>query len=146
MLVPRPTAFADQLTAIGLDPKNLPRLRELDPKQLRQVMELFKVSLGTRCRDCHAERYSEETPRKKVAEHMWDEFVRRLTIADGSPVFCDSCHQGKVQTLVRTDKSTLAKAMADAYVAKLRRTDGQEHRCTTCHVSDEDRSILARWR
>jgi hypothetical protein len=145
MTTPRPSTLATALDNIGLDVKNLPRLRDIPAKQLREVMELFKTSLGLRCRGCHAEKYSDPTPQKKIAEHMWDDFVRRLTLEDGSLVFCDSCHQGKAKTLDRSDKKALGEAMRASFVDKLKRADGQDHKCTTCHASESDFGIFARW-
>jgi cytochrome c7-like protein len=141
-----PTAMQAELQALALDPSNLPPIEKLDPKALRGVMKLIAKSLGAKCGDCHSEGdFAAPTPRKKVAAKMWDEFVVKLVFAsDGSPLFCDSCHQGRKKQLDRTDKKALATWMTANFVAKLKRKDDKDHDCETCHVNMEMR-FLNRW-
>jgi hypothetical protein len=145
MKAPVPTAMAADLQAIGLDAKNLPRIEKLEPKALRLVMKLFAKSLGAKCGDCHAEGdFAAPTRRKKVAAKMWNEFAAKLTMADASPLFCDSCHQGRLVQLDRRDKKALGQWMDANFVDKLKRKDGKDHGCETCHV-DMEMAFLTKW-
>lgn len=145
MKAPIPTAMIADLQALGLDAKNLPPIDRLDPRTLRGVMKLMARSLGIRCSDCHTEGdFSAPTRRKKIAARMWDEFAAKLTMADGSPVFCDSCHQGRVVQLDRSNKKALGQWMQASFVDGMKRKDGQEEECESCHV-DWDMKFLAKW-
>jgi hypothetical protein len=133
------------LQNLGLDPRNLPPLEKLDPKALRNVMKLMTRSLGVKCDDCHQEAdFALPTPRKRVAAKMWDEFVVKLTFADGAPLFCDSCHQGRMKGLDRTNKKALGSWMDANFVDQLRRKDEKPHGCETCHVMME-MQFLRQW-
>jgi len=134
------------LQAIGLDAKNLPPLKKLEPEKLRKVMKLFTRSLGAKCNDCHTEPMDAMTPRKRAAEQMWNHFVRGLAMADDSPVFCDSCHQGSFRILDRRDKKATEKWMDDSYVDKLKRKDGQENDCATCHGEAAEYHFVELWK
>jgi hypothetical protein len=161
MKAPIPTAMADDLRALGLDARNLPPIEKLEPRTLRGVMKLMARSLGVKCGDCHQEGdFAAPTRRKKIAAHMWDDFAAKMTLdGGGAPVvggmtaggvtgagalFCDSCHQGRVQLLDRRDKKALSKWMDDSFVAKLEQKDGKSTECETCHV-DMDMHFLAKW-
>lgn len=147
-----PTAMADDLRALGLDANSLPPIEKLEPRMLRGVMKLMAKSLGVKCGDCHQEGdFAAPTRRKKIAAHMWDEFVAKLALnAAGSPdapVFCDSCHQGRVVLLDRRDKKALGKWMDENFVAKLGgkvSRGGAPVECETCHV-DMDMHFLSKW-
>ena len=142
---PIPTAFTDDLRALGIDTTHPPRLDKLDARSLRGVMKLFARSLGVRCADCHEEHdFAAPTPRKKIATHMWNEFVAKLTLQGGSPLFCDSCHQGRTKLLDRRDKKALSTWMDDHFVSELARADGRSNDCETCHV-DMEMHLLAAW-
>jgi hypothetical protein len=142
---PVPTTMTGDLEAIGLNAKNLPPIEKLEPKMLRAVMKLMARSLGAKCGDCHQEGdFAATTRRKKIAARMWDDFAAKLAMADGSALFCDSCHQGRIQQLDRHDKKALARWMDDNFVAKLARKDGKSHECETCHV-DMEMHILSKW-
>jgi hypothetical protein len=142
---PIPTAFADDLKGLGLDPAKLPPMAKLEPKQLRGVMKLFTKSLGIKCADCHQDGdFAVATARKKIATQMWDQFAAKLTFSDGTPLFCDSCHQGRTKQLVRTDKKALSKWMDASFVQKLKRRNGAEHNCETCHV-EWNMTFLSSW-
>ncbi|MDP9149988.1 MAG: hypothetical protein M3O36_08630, partial [Myxococcota bacterium] len=65
--------------------------------------------------------------------------------SDGAALFCDSCHQGRMQQLDRSDKKRLARWMDDNFVSGLSRRDGGDHGCETCHVGME-MTFLAKWR
>jgi len=145
MKAPVASTMGTDLQALGLDPKNLPPIEKLDPKALRGVMKLLAKSLGGKCADCHSEGdFAAQTRRKKIATKMWDEFAAKLTTADGAPVFCDSCHQGRIIQLDRTDKKALAKWMEASFVDGLKRNDGKAEECESCHVGME-MHFLADW-
>jgi hypothetical protein len=145
MRPPIPSALGADLQALGVDPKNLPPIDKLDPKGLRGAMTLLARSLGAKCSDCHAEGdFAAPTRRKKIAAKMWNEFAAKLTTAEGSAVFCDSCHQGRIVQLDRTDKKALAKWMDANFVDGLKRKDGTAEECESCHVDMEMR-FLAKW-
>jgi hypothetical protein len=129
-----PSAMAADLAAIGLDPKKLPPLDKIEPQKLRKVMKTFTKALGVQCSACHdADDFKAATPKKAVATRMWNDFSRGLTFADGSPLYCDSCHQGRMESLDHADKKALSKWMQGEFVDKVKRVDGKEHGCETCH-------------
>jgi hypothetical protein len=142
---PVASATGPELAALGLDPKNLPRMDKLEPRALRGVMKLIARSLGVRCADCHVEGdFAAPTRRKKIAAHMWNEFAAGLSLADGSPLFCDSCHQGRIKLLDRSDKKALGKWMQASFVDGVARKDGQPEKCESCHV-DWNMTFLSTW-
>jgi hypothetical protein len=134
------------LKSLGLDAKSLPALNKLEPDKLRQVMKTFTKALGTTCSGCHDPNdFRAWTPKKKIASKMWDQFVRSLSMEDGSPVYCDSCHGGRMQFLDRHDKKALGAWMDANLVSKLKRNDKKDHGCPTCHGEDMDMHFLAKW-
>jgi hypothetical protein len=144
---PVPTSLVPDLQALGLDAARLPPIEKLEPRALRGVMKLMAKSLGIKCADCHKDGdFPAPTRRKKIAAKMWDEFVVKLAFAspDGAPLFCDSCHQGRVEQLDRRDKKALAKWMDDNFVARLKQKNGGAQECETCHV-DMEMQFLAIW-
>ena len=141
-----PTQMLAELAQIGIDPKNPPPLGKLEPQKLRGVMKLFSKALGVKCAHCHEEDMAAPTPDKKVAERMWNEYVRGLAFQDGAPLFCDSCHQGRALQLDRRDKKALSHWMDENFVGKLKRKDGKEHECATCHGDPPEYLFLAGWR
>lgn len=147
MKPPMNTAMAQDLTEIGLDPKNLPAMAKLEPDKLRKVMKLFSRSLGVQCNGCHLDDLAAATPRKRVAEKMWDDYARGFAMADGSALFCDSCHQGSTTVLDRTDKRALSKWMDASFVAKLKpKAKGASIECTTCHGEDHEMHFIDLWK
>lgn len=136
-----------ELREIGLDPRDLPPLSKMDPAMLRKVMKPFAKSLGVQCSHCHdTKSFKAPTPNKKIATHMWNDFVRGLAFQDGSPLFCDSCHGGKATFLDRSQMPALAEYMTANYVSLLARTDKKEHGCATCHGEPFEGKILYRMR
>jgi hypothetical protein len=138
------------LKAGGIDLKNLPTdldelVAEPDHERLKAVMESFKIALGTTCDGCHvkgamtSEDFKTATPKKAIAKRMWTDFVVALKKADvdGAPatsvLYCDSCHQGKMKFLDRTDTNALGRWMQTNFVAALSRKNAAAHDCTTCH-------------
>lgn len=140
------STMAGDLQDMGLDLKNLPPLEKLEPNKLRKVMRTFTKSLGAKCSDCHNESdYAAMTPMKKITLHMWNDYVRGLAFEDGTALYCDSCHQGKMKFLDRHDKKALGAWMDQNFVRKEKRRDGKEHGCETCHGDPFEPSILAKW-
>lgn len=127
------SAMAAELQGIGLDPKGLPAMSKLEPEKLRKVMKLMARSLGAKCSDCHLEDLHASTPRKKIAEKMWNDYARGLSTQEGAPVFCDACHQGRLTFLDRHDKKALGHWMDENLVDRVKRKDGKAHDCATCH-------------
>jgi hypothetical protein len=132
---PVASTMADDLTALGLDPKALPPLHSLDGDTMKEVMQTFTRSLGVRCNACHdTTDFAKPSPQKKIAERMWDDFARGLALKDGSgALYCDSCHQGKATFLDR--HTPLRTWMSANFVDKLKRNDSSENNCSTCHGS-----------
>ncbi|MFO0677503.1 MAG: cytochrome c3 family protein [Polyangiaceae bacterium] len=127
-----PSRLAADLQAIGLDPKALPTLDKISGDKLRKVMRTFTRALGAKCSDCHADDFSAPTDAKIIAERMWNDFTRTATV-DGQPLYCDSCHQGRMKFLERGDKKALSTWMDHEFVDRLTRTDGKEPGCDPCH-------------
>jgi hypothetical protein len=147
MVLVQPSTMLDRLRATGLDPKNLPPFEKLERHQLGVVMKTFAASLGLKCIGCHdLENFKKPSPRKEASKRMWNEFVRVLVLEDGSPVYCDSCHQGSVQVLDRRDKGLVSSFMDEIFVGKMKRADGKEHECGTCHGDPPDFKFLSTWR
>jgi hypothetical protein len=148
-----PSAMGADLKGMGLDPNALPPLDKLPPETLRKVMKTFSKALGARCSDCHiGGDFAAPTPRKAVATGMWNHFVRELSAKDGSPVYCDSCHQGTMTPLLdRHDDDALGQWMQANYVVPLKRRDAKdakdakEHKCATCHGEPFEGHFLKAW-
>jgi hypothetical protein len=139
--------MGEKLSRIGLDPRKLPPIGELDKSQLLAVMETFTESLGIPCSGCHAmQDMHADTRRKRVAKRMWNDFSRGLAFDNGDALYCDTCHQGHVYLLDRSDKAKLADYMSDQFVGRLKRADGRDHDCGTCHGDPPDFAFLAIWR
>ena len=140
------TSMAADLKALGLDPGALPPMDKLPPETLRKVMKTFTQTLGVRCDACHTKDFAAPTERKAVALGMWDHFVREMAAKDGAPVYCDSCHQGKLTPLLdRHDDKALAHWMEANFVAGLKQRDGKKHDCTTCHGDPFQGHFLKTW-
>ena len=141
------TAMADELKAIGLDVAALPPLDQLPPAQLRKVMKTFTKALGVRCGDCHVEAdFGAPTPRKAIAANMWTHFVRDVSMANGAPVYCDSCHQGKLTPLLdRHDKKALSNWMEQNFEDGLKLKSGAKNSCEACHGEPFESHFLKKW-
>jgi hypothetical protein len=139
--------MSDALREIGVDPTALPPLNKMDPDKLRKVMKTFTQSLGVQCSHCHEKDFKAPTRNKKIATHMWNDFARGLTIAEGaSPLYCDSCHNGKPTFLDRSDVPSISQYMTENYEAKLSRIDKAKHGCATCHGEPfAGKIFVARW-
>ncbi len=141
------TEFADRLKAIGVDVRNLPPLAKMDPQKLRLAMDYVAEATGADCTDCHKSEddLKAKTPRKAVAMHMWNDWSRELTTADGGPVFCDSCHHGSLKILDRRDTEKIAEFMKANMVGKLVRKDKKKESCATCHGEPFNNEFLEKW-
>jgi hypothetical protein len=143
---PVTSALGTELQAAGLDLHDLPSLDKLTPSQLQTVMKSFTTALGISCTGCHAQHdFAAATPQKNVARRMWTDFLGRLQFADGTPLYCDSCHQGKQTFLDRSDPTALTAWMKLAFVDPLQRKDGQPHACSTCHGDPFNPEFLSTW-
>lgn len=137
--------LTSDLEALGLDARHLPALDALEPDALRGVMKLFSRSLGAPCAACHKDDdFRAPTEAKAISAAMWNEWVRGLETGGGEPIFCDSCHQGRVAILDRRDARALGAWMKAQMVDGLRRTDGAPHGCATCHGAPFDGHAVRR--
>jgi hypothetical protein len=138
----------EELSAKGIRAETLGPLNQIkDPKVLTAVMTTFSRALGVRCSWCHIqENYAAPTARKAVAAYMWDVFVAQMELADGGPLYCDSCHHQSTVFLRRnaSEKLALARYMQLEYVDQLRRRDGGEQGCKTCHSEPFNPRFLPR--
>lgn len=130
---PGQTTMLADARAIGIDPTKDTDLTIIDVPKKKKLMRLFAKSLGTDCSGCHADDFKTDTVNKRIARHMWSDFVAKLRDSSGAPIFCDTCHQGKMQMLARADDKVLAAFMKENYVGKMTRADEAEHKCATCH-------------
>jgi hypothetical protein len=148
MLPVTATEFGDKLKALGLDVRNLPPLGKMDPMKRRLVMDYIAESTGADCTDCHAsdEDLKTMTPRKAVGRHMWDDWTRGFTTAEGGPIFCDSCHHGALTVLDRRDTQKIAAWMKASLVAKIARKDKKKVVCEGCHGDPFDSNFLDKWK
>jgi hypothetical protein len=141
------TRMASALSAAGLDVANLPPLETLRPGPKQRVMRTFTEALGIPCVGCHAEDdFAADTRRKRATRRMWNEIVRVLALRDGSPLYCDSCHDGAIFHLDRRDAGRLGRYMCDVMADGLRRVDGRAHDCTSCHGDPPDMHLLETWK
>ena len=142
---PAASVMLSDLQTLGLDPASLSPIEKIEPRALRRVMKVLAKSLGARCTDCHLDGdFAAMTRRKRIAAKMWDEFVVNFTMADGSAIFCDSCHKGRILQLDRSDKKLLESEMDANFVHGLKRKDGADIACETCHVA-RDMHFLEKW-
>ena len=141
------TEMGPALKELGLDVKNLPPLNKIPPDKIRKVMSTFTKALGTKCTGCHdGDDFKKPTPHKNIAARMWNEMVRGYALEGGGAVYCDSCHQGKSEFLVRDPGlKELSAWMDENFVGKLEKTNGQEHTCETCHGDPMEGKFLHTW-
>ena len=146
MKTPSGSAMAEDLKKLGIDPLNPPPLNKLSPDVIRKLMPTFAKSLGVKCEACHdVNDFKKWTPKKRVAAGMWQHFVVGLRLEEGPPLYCDSCHGGKLEFLDRHDKKALSAWMDTNYVTKLKRVDKKDHSCETCHGDPFDPKFLDGW-
>ena len=69
-------------------------------KHFMERMREFNQALGVNCSYCHKKGdFEAETPRKQIARLMLKEFSASFIKADGQPVTCIDCHQGRAHPL-----------------------------------------------
>jgi hypothetical protein len=131
-----------QLKHAGLDPRSLPQsLAGLTPTAIDLVMTTFSTSLGTDCNGCHDPNDSARATRQlNIANKMWSDLAGKLQLADGSALYCDSCHQGRATFLDRGDTHALGLWMESRFVK-----DHKPNDCVTCHGSPYDPRFLDGW-
>ncbi len=129
-----PSQYTAELAALGITKDKVPLWNEMPHMTKKKVMGLMKQSLGfEKCSGCHAEDVSKVTRNMKVAKKMWDTFVAPLRQTDGSLVFCDSCHHGTTDVLVRSSHDALVSFMKAEYTQRIAKADGSRHGCASCH-------------
>lgn len=131
------------LADAGVDLSQPPALDALTRAQRKAVMSSFTQALGVSCTGCHVEgHFDQSTPRLRAAEKMWNDYVRGQSLADGSPLYCDSCHQGQATFLDRSNEKALQGFMRENYVEGMRQRDGSAVTCATCHGEPFNRDLL----
>lgn len=74
---------------------------EGDEKAMKKKMQGWSRELGVKCSYCHVQQgrtydYEAETPKKLIAHHCEENFVKRLQLKEGNrSVSCMDCHQRK---------------------------------------------------
>ena len=143
------------LRGAGFELDALPELESLHETghpRMRAIMKTFTIALGTTCDGCHIanaesdEDFRVDTPRKKVARQMYARFVGELQKKGGGAIYCDTCHQGSIKFLDRSNDDALASWMQDNLVDRLERKDGNDHACATCHGEPFAGPMLGAWR
>lgn len=129
-----PSAHAERLRELGLNPAELPQIEAMSPVQRFGVMKVITESLGVECDYCHqGANYRAPTPQKEVARFMWNKMTAPHSI-EGGELFCDSCHQGKATNLERTSTKLVEAYMFQEYAGKLvRRQARAQLECSDCH-------------
>jgi hypothetical protein len=146
MKTPAASAMAEDLKKLGIDPLHPQPLSKLSPDVIRKLMPTFTKALGVKCDACHdVNNFKAWTPKKRVAAGMWEHFVVGLQLEGGGPLYCDSCHGGKLEFLDTHDKKALSGWMDANYVAKLKRVDKKDHSCETCHGDPFEPQFLKAW-
>lgn len=82
-----------------------PRVHAEDEKAVKKKMQGWSRDLGVKCSYCHVQQgrtydYEADTPKKLIAHHCDDHFVKKLQL-DGRPVTCADCHQRKARFFPR---------------------------------------------
>ena len=145
MLPLAPTQFTSELRELGITATTVPDWQALGPALKKKLMPLFKKSLGfEKCSGCHKSDVGIITHNMKVAKQMWQHFVVPLRQTDGSLVFCDSCHNGSMNILERSNPEALSAFMKAEYAHKVTRLDKSPHACKTCHGEPFEGDIIAK--
>lgn len=130
----------------------LESLHETGHPRMRAIMKTFTIALGTTCDGCHIakaesdEEFRVDTPRKRVAAQMYARFVGELQKKGGGAIYCDTCHQGSIKFLDRSNDDALATWMQENLVDRLERKDGKAQACATCHGTPFSGPMLDAWR
>ena len=137
------STMAADLKEVGFDIAKLQPMAKMKTAEKSKVMKAISKATGMECKGCHVDgNFKADTANKQIAHKMWDEYVVGMKLADGSPLFCDSCHHGKDDILTRDNKDAVSKYMDDNYVKKLASKDGKEMGCPTCHTGDFEMKIF----
>ena len=139
-------SVATALAKGAVDVNNLPAtIGALTSKQRSAVMSSFVAALGGSCTTCHASAsdFSTLTPKMKITNKMWTNYVKGMTLKGGAKIYCDTCHQGSATFLDRRDDKALGNWMGANFVGALASTSGA-NTCATCHGASIG-PILAAW-
>ena len=137
------SSLVQDVKALGIDLTK--SMESLSKAEKIKLMPLLNKALGMSCIGCHeAGDYGKQTPLVAVSRRMWDEYVVALRDTKGSPVFCDTCHQGHEKLLARTDGASVNAIMATDYAGKLARADKKPNDCKSCHGPNIQPKIIAK--
>lgn len=149
----RMASVAAALAKGGVDVTRLPAdMGDLTKTQRTAVMNSFTAALGGDCTGCHSTDaaghpdFSAETPNMAVTRKMWTTFVTGMTLRDGSAVYCDTCHQGKVDFLDRSNGKAMSNWMQKYFVDGLQQANKTANTCATCHGSPFVADFLDDWK
>ncbi|MBX3467355.1 MAG: hypothetical protein KF878_10730 [Planctomycetes bacterium] len=83
-----------------------------DEKAVKKKMQGWSRELGVKCTYCHVQQgrefdYKASTPKKLIADHCEEQFVKRLELK-GKPVSCMDCHQRKPRFFPRDGEDASA--------------------------------------
>ncbi|TPV93671.1 MAG: hypothetical protein B7733_19295 [Myxococcales bacterium FL481] len=71
-----------------------------DSEAIKARMKGISDALGVDCDYCHdLSDFSKPTRNQRIASYMKAELVDKYTLADGSPLTCQGCHQGKAEII-----------------------------------------------
>ena len=145
---PGRTEQGPTLHALGVDPAHLPPLHDVPEAAVKPLMNTFDDSLDACCEDCHVKNDPKApTDAKRISAEMWHRYSQDLETVDGEPVYCDSCHKGRLRFLDRSNREALSQWMRVNYVDRLRAKDGSRMECPTCHGRPFEPKIFDRlWR
>lgn len=78
-----------------------------DEKAMKKKMQGWATGLGVKCSYCHVQQgrtydYEAETPKKAIAHHCEENFVKKLELR-GSAVSCMDCHNRKARFFPRPE-------------------------------------------
>lgn len=145
-----PSTLLADLTKAKVDVRGDLSAQVAEKSKRDAIMKSFTKALGVGCDGCHKKTgtkvdYSAETPEKNVTALMWKNWVGQGSFKDGSPLYCDSCHQGTKEFLDRTNDTQLGAWMRANFAAKLLQADDKPFECKTCHGSPFKGDFLTDW-
>jgi hypothetical protein len=135
---PPPHAFSGLLRGVRCD------------EQMFQTMANVSTMLGVSCAYCHVPiagrtdrlDYVTETPKRTLANWMYQHLMQSVRPADGSRYSCASCHvdeHGKpvAQILGTRDRAGTHEWMLLSLTDRFVTAKGERLRCKSCHVGNE---------
>lgn len=136
--------LVEDLKKIGLNTAKMPDLKTMSLAQKKKVMPIMQKAMGyAACTGCHVEGdFKAETRNLKISREMWRAYTVELRDEKGGAVFCDTCHQGNVKVLNRSNKEALKEFMEEEYEHKLTRADKADMECSTCHGDTMEMKII----